>query len=141
MINTVSALVDLTEFVAEHTYTPDLDGCVSLNVRTLIMRRSVSVVVVICEEESSITSISVPLFTHSQVMSGLGTPSAVQENMAGSGDTTLTLMGGAVMEGATRAKYREYMYLFCTYMRALLRVLSQPTLKPLEIYMKMLLKQ
>ena len=65
------------------------------------MRRSLRVVVVICVEESSITSISVPLFTLSQVMSGLGTPSAVQENMAGSGDTTLTLMGGAVMEGGT----------------------------------------
>ena len=112
MINTVSALGDLTEFVAEHTYTPDLDGCVSLNVRTLIMRRSLRVVVVICVEESSITSISVPLFTLSQVMFGLGTPSAVQENMAGSGDTTLTLMGGAVMEGGTVAKYREYIYLF-----------------------------
>ena len=98
-INTAPALVDLTKFVTEHTYTPDLDGCVSLNVRTLIMRRSLRVVVVICVEESSITSISVPLFTLSQVMSGLGIPSAVQENMAGSGDTTLTLMGGAVMEG------------------------------------------
>ena len=63
------------------------------------MRWSLRMVVVICVEEFSITSISVPLFTLSQVMSGLGTPSAVQENMAGSGDTTLTLMGGAVMEG------------------------------------------
>ena len=124
LVNTVSALGDLTEFVAEHTYTPDLDGCVSLNVRTLIMRRSLRVVVVICVEESSITPIKVPFFTLSQVMFGLGTPSAVQENMAGSGDTTLTLMGGAVMEGGTGANYREYMHLFCTYMRALLRVLS-----------------
>ena len=66
------------------------------------MRRSLRMVVVICVEESSITSISVPLFTLSQVMSGLGTPSAVQKNMAGSGDTTLTLMGGAVREGATK---------------------------------------
>ena len=76
------------------------------------MRRSLRVVVVICVEESSSTSISVPLLTLSQVMSGLGTPSAVQENMAGSGDTTLTLMGGAVMEGATKeSNYRKFNYL------------------------------
>ena len=113
-INAVPALVDLTKFVAEHTYIPDLNGCVSLNVRTLIMRRSLRVVVVICVEESSSTSISVPLFTLSQVMFGLGTPSAVQENMAGSGDTTLTLMGGAVMEGGTGVMEKcNYCVLLC----------------------------
>ncbi len=55
----------------------------------------------ICTVESVVTSTSVPLSTLSQEMVGLGTPSAVQENRAGSGDTTLTSIGETVMDGAT----------------------------------------
>ena len=91
---------DADMFLAKHTYTPDMDGCVSLNVRTLV-EPLVRVVILICTKEFSNTSVSVPLFTLSQVMFGLGTPSTVQENMAGSGDTTLTLMGEMVRNAAT----------------------------------------
>ena len=55
----------------------------------------------ICIIESDIKNISVPLTSLSQEMDGLGTPSAVQENRVGSGDTTVTLIGGTVMLGET----------------------------------------
>ncbi len=55
----------------------------------------------ICIIESDIKIVSVPLISLSQEMDGLGTPSAVQENRVGSGDTTVTFTGGTVMVGAT----------------------------------------
>ncbi len=81
-------------------YTPDLTGRASLNVRLLMIVRFI-VALLICTVESVVTSTSVPLSTLSQEMVGLGTPSAVQENRAGSGETTLTFIGGTVMDGAT----------------------------------------
>ena len=81
-------------------YTPDLTGRVSLNVRLLTIVRFIGALL-ICALESVVTSTSVPLSTLSQEIVGMGTPSAVQENRAGSGETTLTSIGETVMDGAT----------------------------------------
>ncbi len=67
----------------------------------MMVRLSIGVLL-ISTVESAMTSISVPLSILSQEMVGMGTPSAVQENRAGTGETTLTSIGGTVIDGATR---------------------------------------
>ena len=60
-INVALALTDANKFVAEHTYTPSISGCVVVKVRMLETRRSLRVVVLICVKEFSNIMISVPL--------------------------------------------------------------------------------
>ena len=104
-INCATALSEPSILEATHLYIAELEGCASVNVNVLIRTRSLIGVLLICEELLEMNSLSVPaLSILIQVMSGKGTPSAVQENMAGSGATTLMLAGELLIVGATNLK-------------------------------------
>ena len=104
-INCATASAVPSKLEATHLYIAELEGCASLNVNVLIRTLSLIGVLLICEESLEMTSLSVPaLSIIIQVMSGKGTPSAVQENMAGSGATTLMLAGELLIFGSTNLK-------------------------------------
>ena len=92
---------------ATHLYIAEAEGCVSLNVSVLIRTRLLIVELFIWVELSEMISLSVPLSILIQVISGIGTPSTVQENMAESGATTPMLAGGLVIVVATGVTFSK----------------------------------